>query len=499
VSLLGIDVGTTGCKAAAYAVDGALLAESYHEYDAIRPEPDRAELDSRHVWQCVRETIAQVVAACRADPVSALCASSMGEAMTPVTLDREIVGNCILSQDTRGGDYVRELADRISQEQFYRINPNILGPNYSLPKLRWTMEHDPATHRRAERYLLWADLVGFLLGGDPVTSYSLANRTLLFDITAQDWSDRIIALSGVDRSILADTVPSGTIAGEVAREPAADLGLPAGARIVVGGHDQSCNALGAGACSPGQSACGIGSFECITPVYDHIPQDVPAMLANGLNVEHHVLSGLYVSFLYNQAGLLVKWFRDTFAAGETGATKPADLYAVLNSEMPPEPTRLVVLPYFTMTGPPQFVTDAAGVVAGLKTTTTRGEILKAIMEGVTFYFIEGISALSRMGIDVSRFVATGGGARSDRWLQIKADILGVPFTRPRTTECTAMGAAILAGLGTGEFASVTEALDQFVAYDRTFEPDPERHREYQELYGKYRALYPLLQDYLRTI
>ncbi len=222
------------------------------------------------------------------------------------------------------------------------------------------------------------------------------------------------------------------------------------------------------------------------------------MLARGLNTEHHVLPGLYVAFLYNQAGTLVKWFRDTFAAGERPAAG-GSVYRVLDDEMPEDPTRLLALPYFEMTGPPGFTADASGVIAGLKTGTKRGDIFKCLLESIAFYFVDGLAALRELGVDASSFTATGGGARSDKWLQIMADIFGVPFIRPRITEAGVLGAAILAGLGSGVFATPREGVARFINRDRVFEPDPGRHTVYGERMTLYRQLFPAMRELLRQM
>ncbi len=496
MSLLGIDIGTTGCKAAAFSESGNCLADAYREYPTLRPREGWAELDSRYVWSQARAVMAEVAAQTVSDPVQALCVSTMGEAMTPVSRHREILGPCILSSDVRGGEFIEDLRQHITQPEFYAINPNLLGPQYSMPKLRWLREHEAELYNRADMFLLWGDLVTFLLGCDPVTSFSHANRTLLFDIYREDWSDRLLALTGISRDKLAVPVPSGTVAGTVPDAIASELNLPRGVKVVVGGHDQCCNSLGAGIWRAGSAVCGIGTFECITPTYDRIPEPSP-MLAQGLNVEHHVLPNLFVSFIYNQAGSLVRWFRDTFASADCRiAPGQHDIYDRLAREMPTEPTRLFVLPYFEITGPPSFVVDASGAIVGLKTSTTRGEILKAIMECTTLYFVDSISALHEMGMDTSEFIATGGGARSDRWLQIKADVFGLPFVRPRIIEGSVLGAAILAGISTGVFRNAAEGVSQLVQRDRIFEPDPIRHTVYREKLEEYRLLFPLLRDFL---
>jgi xylulokinase len=496
MSLLGIDVGTSGCKAAAFSESGECLASAYREYATLHPCPGWAELDSRAVWNSVQETIAEVSGLLSRDPVRALCVSSMGEAMTPVSADRQILGHCILSSDTRGVEYVEALTRHMPQEAFFRINPNILGPQYSLPKLLWLRESQPALYMQAHKFLLWGDLVAFMLGCDPVTSYSHANRTLLFDIRQEDWSDPLLLWTGIERAKLPIARPSGSVVGTVGERAAQELNLPGAVLVVVGGHDQCCNSLGAGVYQAGKAVCGMGTFECITPTYDHLP-DAAAMLRHGLNIEHHVLPGLFVSFIYNQGGTLVRWFRDTFARADRKLLPGGeDIYDALAREMPPEPTRLFTLPYFEITGPPGFVADASGVIVGLKTTTTRGEILKSIMESVTFYFAESLHALNELGVNPSEFVATGGGAKSDQWLQLKADIFGVPFVRPRVTEASVLGAAVLAGIAAGVFRHPAEGVSQFVKADRVFEPDPIRHRIYQQKLEAYRELFPLLKDFL---
>lgn len=499
MSLLGLDVGTTGCKAAAFSIEGRCLAMAYREYPTLHPKPGWAELDSRQVYALVREVIAEVAAQTAADPITAMSVSSMGEAMTPVSRDREILGNCILSSELRGAEHIDRLEMDFGQEAVYAINPNILAPGYSLPKLLWLRENEPDLVHNTWKFLLWADLIPYMLGCDAFTCHSLANRTLLFDIRKEDWSDALLAWSGLDRALFAPCIAGGTVAGTVAPERARELGLPPKVIVVSGGHDQCCNALGAGIFEAGKAACGIGTTECIAPVYDRIPESAE-MLPLRLNIEHHVLPELYLSFIYNQSGVLVKWFRNAFAQAERQVlTADADLYTVLLDEMPPGPTHLLALPHFDITGAPDFISNSAGVIAGLRTSTARGEILKALIESATYYFVESLDALKKLRIDTSEFIATGGGAQSGAWLQIKADILGVPFVRLRYTECGLAGAAMLAGLATGVYASPAEATARFVQRDRAFEPDPERHEQYRERYAQYRHLYPALKDLLASL
>lgn len=500
MSLLGIDVGTSGCKAAVFSEDGQLLRLAYEEYDYQHSRPGWAELDAFQVWGQVKRTIGQAVADTRGDPVKALCVSSLGESVVPVTADRSILGPTLLNFDVRGEEYLDELRGLIHDEQLYQINGNTLSNQYTLTKLKWLKQHQPDLYRQTQLFLLWSGFVSFMLGADAKADYSLANRTLLFDLERRDWSDEILDLAHLDREKLPPTVSSGVVIGSVASGIAAELGLPAGIPIVSGGHDQCSNGIGCGVLVPGQAMYGMGTYLCLMPVFAQRP-DTEAMLARGLNTEHHVISGRYVSFLYNQGGSLVKWFRNTFAAAERKHAQASgqDLYVALMSEIPDEVSRVMVLPHFAVTGPPDFIADSCGVMAGLKLETSRGEILKGLIEAMTFYIRSTFETLPGVGIEVADFRAVGGGSKSDVWIQISADILGRPFVRPKVNEAGVLGAAILAGAGCGVFPSLEAGVETMVKLDRTFDPEPKKQDLYNERFAKYQRLWPLMADYLRDL
>ena len=497
MSLLGLDVGTTGCKAGVFSLDGACLAQAYREYDMLHPQPGWSELDSADVWRKTKAVLAEVAARAKGDPVTALSISAFGEAFVPVTQGRELLDASILCLDDRGREHAERLCADFSPEAFYALNPNLPGPQFTLPKLLWLREHRPAVFDRADYFLLWSDCLAYLLGGEPVTNNSHANRTLLFDLGRNDWSEPLLAWSGLPRAKLGRVVPGGARIGTVADALASELGLPRGVQLIAGGHDQCCNALGCGAVAAGQAVYGMGSFDCITPVFGP-PAEPQLMRKAGLNIEHHVVPGLFVAFLFNQSGLLVKWFRDTFAA-DTPTPPGADIYTLLERELPAAPTRLLVLPHFTPPLFPRHLPDTSGVIAGLKSDTRRGEILKAIRECTALYFVDSLAGLQSAGIALTGFIASGGGARSDAGLQIRADVFGLPVVRPRITEAGVLGAAMLAGLGTGQLGSPAEAAAVFVRHERVFEPDAARHAAYRAKHALYQQLYPALQSILHSL
>jgi xylulokinase len=501
MSLLGIDAGTTGCKAASFSAEGRTIASAYEEYDVQRPEPGWAELDAAEVWAKIKRVIAQVVSQTASDPVTALCVSSLGEAVVPVTQDRRILAPSLLNFDARGEEYLEALASALSSdEQLYSVNGNTLGNHYSLSKLKWIKERQPDLYEKTHRFLHWSGFISFMLGAEPAVDYSLANRTLLFDVDRGAWSDELLQWAGLDRGKLPGTVAPGTAVGAVSDRIAEELGLPRGVTIVAGAHDQCCNAVGCGAIAEGRAVYGMGTYICITPVFAE-RRDPGVMIARGLNTEHHAAPGQYVCFIYNQGGALVKWLRDTFAAEEHRQAQEAgrDVYTDLFAEIPDGPSSIVALPHFTATGPPEFISDSCGVLAGLRLETTRGDILKGILEGTTFYLKEIVDSLPPTGIEIDDYRAVGGGSKSDGWIQLCADILGQPFTRPKVTEAGALGAAIMAGVGSGAFSSFEEGVESMVALERTFEPDLQRHALYQGRFEKYSRLWPLMSDYLRSL
>jgi len=500
MSLLGIDVGTTGCKAAVFSEEGRLLASAYKEYDNLRPEPGWAELDAAKVWAKVKKVIGEAASSSASDPIRALAVSSLGEAVVPVTEDRQMLGPSILNFDVRGEEYLEGLGGVLPNDRLYQINGNTLGNHYGLTKLKWIKEHRPSLYERAHKFLLWGSLVPFMLGAEPIVDYSLANRTLLFDIDREAWSEEILELARLDRAKLADTAPSGTVIGTVSDHIADELGLPPNVFIVTGAHDQCANAVGCGVIKEGRAVYGMGTFLCITPVFSK-RREPAVMIKQGLNTEHHAVPGKYVSFIYNQGGSLVKWFRDTFAAAEHRQAEEdrGDIYAHLISEIPKEPSDVMVLPHFTTTGPPEFILDSCGVIAGLRLETARGDILKGIIEGTTFYLKECVESLPPTGIEITDFRAVGGGSKSDAWVQVCADILGRPLVRPRITEAGALGAAIIAGVGCEVFSSYEAGVEAMVSLERTFEPDPQKQKLYESRFEKYRRLWPLMAGYLRDL
>lgn len=512
MSLLGIDIGTTGCKSVIFSVNGRILATGYQEYNIQRSHPGWAELDVLQVWEKVKTTIRQAATGMTflnrkypseptVDPVQALCVSSLGEAFVPVTADRQILGPSFLNFDERGSEFLLGstlppfLQEKLGTDTLYQLNGNTPGNHYSLTKLLWIKKHQPELYHKTKWFLHWSGFVSFMLGAQPFVDYSLANRTLLFDLHSKDWSQELIQSFDLDPQKLPPTTRSGTVIGNVSHDIALELGIPAGIPIVSGGHDQCCNGVGVGVIEPGQAMYGMGTYICMMPVFEHRPES-GLMMAQGLNTEDHVVPNQLVSFIYNQGGILFKWFRDTFASLDNQLANDKDIYTNLLDEISDGPGQVMVLPHFTATGPPHFVSNSSGVISGLHLETTRDDILKGILEGTTFYMRECLESLPS-GISIVDFRAAGGGSKSRKWLQICADILGFPFYQPEVNEAGTLGAAILAGVGSGVFRTIGEGCDTMVKMKGFVEPRISIQARYEPLFDKYKKMWPLMGEFLR--
>lgn len=493
MSILGVDIGSSRCKAAVYTLDGQLIVSSEASYDVARAEEGRFELDCFAVEKALYQAIKEAADKKRwdsrfeRDSIEAISVGSFGEAMVPLDKEGNILGPSIFSHDERRKDAIGRL-EEFGVERFYNINANILSHSYTYPKLVWYQENEADLHSKIWKVLSWADFLVYRLSGVAATNYCHANRTLLFDLWKERWSDELLEAGGLDGRILADVVPPATDMGTILPEMASLLGLPKDVRVVVGGHDQCLNALGAGAVHGGDSVTGIGTVECTTVIFDQIP-DPAVMLSLNLGIEHHVLSNKYVAFIHNQAGALQTWFIKAFATELTkSGLSEREILTILTNEAPSSPTPLLFLPFVEPSGAPTFLPAGNGQFVGISATSGRGELYRALLEGETMFFHEAFKDLEKKGLVIDEILATGGGSRSDLWLQIKADMHKLRVKRARYLESGTAGAAIAAGLAAGLYSSVDEAVEAFKGTEREFTPNNEHSELYEKLTKRYRSL-----------
>ncbi|MFV1966896.1 MAG: L-fuculokinase, partial [Pirellulaceae bacterium] len=383
-------------------------------------------------------------------------------------------------------------------ETVLSIGGNPLWPINSALRILWMAEHEPEILRRADKWLLIEDFLNFMLCGRRVTDYSMASCTLLFDQRTLSWSDELIRLSGLDRDLLCDVLPSGTRIGEIQSAASDATGLPAGTPVVLGGHDHLCGALPVGAFRPGVVLDITGTWECVmTPTEGPALQD--ELRVAGMTVQAHVARGAHTVWGGCVAGEMLEWYRKQWAGSVPASDASAegagwdDLMAEASAASPGA-GGVQFLPHMSAAACPVVDPRSLGAFVGLSTRATRGDILRAMIEGLDYQFLDIVLALeTALETKLANFVAVGGATRNEFWMQNKADVAGRAIEVPDVEEATPLGAAILAGIGVGLYRDEEEACERIYRPGRTYEPDAERVKQYAEWFQTYRELYPAVK------
>ncbi|WP_346860614.1 FGGY-family carbohydrate kinase [uncultured Draconibacterium sp.] len=495
MNYIGIDIGTSGCKAVVFDKDGGELASSYREYTVLRPLENWAELDSEDVLTKCFEVIKEVNSKV-SEPVAAMGISSQGEAFTPVGAEGKIIGKAMVSSDSRAVDLIPEFTESFGEEKLYSITGHTPHPLNTLFKLIWVKQNQPKVWEEARYFLCFEDLLHLKLGIRPHISWSMAGRTMLFDVIKHEWSEEILSALGLDKSRLAQPVPSGQVVGKIDKATAKNLGFKNEVSVVSGGHDQTAAALGAGIVEPGFCMYATGTVECFCPILSK-PAFSEQLRKNNLCCYDYTVEGNYTTVAYSlTGGNILKWVRNELGYEERQQAESLDgnAYTYLLEKMPDEPTKLLVLPYFSATGTPYFDTKAKGAIVGLQHNTSKGEITKALLEGVAMEMKLNLQLMEEAGMCVNTFVATGGGTKNNAWTQLKADVLNKKVIVRNVEEAGCYGAALLAqSASTG--VPVKELIKSFNKSDKVFHPDSVKAEAYEQKFESYKNLYPALKQF----
>jgi xylulokinase len=496
MSLIGLDIGTTGCKAIVFDETGQILGQAAREYGIGTPRPHWAEQDAEQVWQLAWESLRAAVAQAQDNPPVALALSCQGEAVIPVDVSGRALRPAILGMDTRTTAENDWLADKFGAAELFNRTGMPLHTINTLPKLLWLQRHEPELWQSTHQFLLYEDFFLRRLGGEAVISHCMASRTQMYDLQAGAWAEDILAACQIEVNRLAKLSPlSGGAVGTLRPELAAALGLKNEVKLVSGGHDQACAALGSGVIRPGLAMVSTGTAEVVEVALES-PALAPTLREGGISVYRHVVPGLFLAMTLNHSGgLLLRWFRDTLARWEFEQARQAgrDAYDAILADAPDGPGGLLVLPHFAGSGTPTLDTGSKGAILGLTFADTTATIAKAILEGLTFELRLNLDLLRLAGIPINELHAVGGGARSDLWLQLKADICQTSLRVSHVTEAACLGAALLAGVGAGVYPDFSEAVQQTVCYQRQIVPQPVIMAEYNQRFSNYRQLYLLLR------
>ena len=473
----GLDVGTTGCKLTAYDDKGNFIYNSYKEYEISR-KSGAHEFDATVIIDAVKEVIRDVAKNCE---LSAIGVTTFGETFTVLDENDNVLLPSMLYTDPRGEEEVKELCEKLGEKNLTRIAGVKPHQMYSLPKIMWIKKNCPEVYSKIKRILLMEDYIVYMLTGNATIDYSLSARTLAFDVRNKKWSDEILNAAGVDKALLSTPVPAFNVAGEIKPDVAVELGLSNKVKIVNGAQDQVAAAVGAGVFEVGNAVDGTGTVECITPVFNEIP-DNDALYEDGYCVVPYVFDGTYVCYAFSYTGgASLKWFKDRFAKEKS--------YKELDGSIKDEPTGILILPHFAGAATPYMDNNSKAAIIGLTLEHTDAHFYKALMEGVTYEIMVNIDRLESAGINPDRLFATGGGAQSEVWLQIKADIIGKPITALDAGEAGTCGTCMLAAVASGVCKDLKEAKSKFVKEKKTYYPDMAKNEIYKKYFEAYKGIY----------
>jgi len=493
--LLGIDLGTSSLRAAVVDEGGHIRGLGQQEYGIDVPRPGWAEQQVDAWWGAAARATRQALQQAGVAPATIRGIGLSGQMHGTVLVGAEgdAIAPAIIWADARSTGEAEGINGLLGTERLAAIAGNRVSPGFMAATLAWLGQHEPRLLGSAHYALLPKDYLRLRMTGEATAEPSDASASLLFDITKWQWSQVLVDAAGVDSRLLPPLVPSAAVAGRLQAAAAEELGLLPGMPVVAGAGDQAAQAVGNGVIEETEASSTIGTGGQILQPCRRPAADSRLRVHCFCHAAPHTwyLMGAMLS-----AGLSLRWWRDIL-----GLTGP-EAYASLGAEaaiVPPGAEGLLFLPYLLGERTPHMDADARGAFIGLTLRHGRGHLARAIMEGVTFALRDGLEVLSKLAPRPRRLVASGGGAKSRLWVQIQADVLGLPITTVVGEERAVVGAAMLAGIGTGVFDGFEQARQSCVAYGGIVQPDRDREPLYTAVFEQYLSLYPALRDHLHAL
>jgi xylulokinase len=495
--IMGLDMGTSGCKAVVFDEKWRMVYRAYREYDLIFSGEGLLELDPALVWDKIKEAMAEANAN-TGRPVKAVAVSAIGDVIIPLDVHGNPVRHSIIDFDPRGKREIEAFTGAFGVEAFFGVTgmpPLFIG---SLAKMLWLKKYESASYARVRRWATYEDFIVEKMGLAPYVSYSEAARTMLFDIRKKTWSQAILDKIPMDASMLPEPVPPAKKLGLMDKQLARELGFKPGVQVVSGGHDMVCAAVGAGLdeTDTGTAVNIAGTIEGVVAALD-APNTSGEMLGN-LFPCYPGHRG-YVTFSVNlTSGCIQRWYRDNIAGDERDmcAEKGIDFYDHIQRKIDVNaPGNLLFLPHFSGSGNPYFDSGAKGAVYGLTLDTAREDISRAMIEGLSYEIKLHCEAFARAGIRIHTLRAVGGGARLHKQLQLKANITGLTVVQSPVLESSALGAAAYAGVAMGLIGNPAEAYTATRAKEKTFTPDPEATARFAEGYQRYKRFNEIIHGF----
>lgn len=492
--LIGIDIGTTNAKATLFDQHFCALASAGREYPTHFPQSGWAEQDPLDWWQATAAALRDIMASYQLLPrqILGICVSSQAPAVLPVAPDGYPLRRALIWMDRRSGPQCEQLHATIGQEQIHAITGNRIDPYFMLPKLMWIMQHEPDIHASAWKYLQVNGYINYRLTGQATCDHVHASLTGLYSVTERNWAETLAKELQVDLEKMPDIHQSTDYIGVVTAAAALATGLPEGVPVLAGTVDAAASALECGVVQKGEAAEMTGTSSCFMLGCDTWPDSL-----NLVSIHHAVPGQDLLIGPISSTGACLKWYRNQIGCSEFDdlATYRENPYRYLdNLALLARDSKLLFLPYMAGERAPLWDSDVRGAFIGLTHSTSRGQLVRAILEGSAFALKQVVDEAEKSGQQVRSLYSVGGGSGSPVWLQLKASILGRPVRTMKQSASGAFGNALLVAYASGLIDDLGHAVADNIRIDTTYEPDPALVKTYDARYKVFRNFYEHMKD-----
>jgi xylulokinase len=499
--LLGVDIGTSGTKVLAIDETGKIAASAACEYPLLTPRPLWAEQHPQDWWDATCSCVRKILQTVPAEEIAGVGLSGQMHGLVMLDNKNEVLRPAILWCDQRTAAQCEWITDTVGASTLVEETCNPVLTGFTAPKIIWTRDNEPEIYNQARMHLLPKDYIRFKLTGEFATEVSDASGTSLLNVPKREWSTPVLDKLEIPLAHLPKVYESFEVSGKISREGAAATGLKEGTPVVGGGGDQAAGAVGNGIVQSGVISVTTGTSGVVFAFADQPAVD-PALRVHTFC--HAVPNKWHVMGVMLSAGGSLRWYRDTLCLPETQVAQVMgiDPYEIIAREAAAAPLGsegLLFLPYLTGERTPHPDPTARGAFIGLTVRHTKAHLARAVMEGVAFGLKDSLEILKSMNVSIGNVRTSGGGARSEVWRQIQADIFGYPLSVMAADEGPALGAALLAGVGANLYSSVEEACSAVVKVAGTTALNSEANVRYEKYYDVYRELYPALKDQFKNI
>ena len=501
--VLGVDLGTSGTKTVLFDQEGHGICSCTVEYPMYQPQNGWAEQDPQDWANAAVTTIRTVLEKSGVDREDVVSLGISGQMHGLVMLDEQgqVLRRSIIWCDQRTQAECDEIHARVGREKLIAITANPALTGFTLSKVLWVRNHEPEIYAKCRHILLPKDYVRYVLTGDYATEVSDASGMQMLDVPNRCWSDELLGILDIDRSLLAKVYESCEVTGHISEQAAALTGLSPKTLVVGGAGDNAAAAVGTGVVEDGRAFTTIGTSGVVFAHTDKLAIDPQGRVHTFCCA---VPGAWHVMGVTQAAGLSLKWYRDTFCDAEKQAAQQmgVDPYDLMNKEAAQSPigaNKLIYAPYLMGERTPHLDADCRGMFFGLSAMHTRRDLLRAVMEGVSYSLRDCLGVLNEMGVAPEQMLACGGGGKSPLWRQMLADVFNCPVATTVNTEGPALGVAILAGVGAGLYASVPEACRAMIHVNPAQQPIEENVPKYAKVYEVFRKLYPANRDIFKAL